>query len=222
MKFLALTDIHAAYHTAEEIIKKESPDVLIIGGDLTTVGSVAEAETALDIFQRSVPGLFCIAGNMDLVQHDELYVRRGFSLNGRGTIINDIGFFGVSGAPISRLHTPYEITEEEILRRIMEGYHQVQGAKRKILISHAPPYGTRVDLVHSGFHVGSTAVRDFIEEVQPDLVICGHIHESRGKDKIETSVVINCGAAKEGNYGLIEISENKITIENRNHFSTSE
>jgi Icc-related predicted phosphoesterase len=78
-----------------------------------------------------------------------------------------------------------------------------------------------VDLVHSGFHVGSTAVRDFIEEAQPDLVICGHIHESRGKDKIENSVVINCGAAKEGNYALVEISEDTITAENKNHFPRS-
>jgi uncharacterized protein len=222
MKLLALTDIHGAYCAAEEIIKKESPDILIIGGDLTTVGSVREAESALDIFQRSAPCIFCIAGNMDLVQHDELYLRRGFSINGCGIIINETGFFGVSGAPVSRLHTPYEITEEEIMKRIMEGYHQVRGAKRKICISHAPPYGTRVDIVHSGFHAGSTAIRDFIEEVQPDLVICGHIHESRGKDKIENSIIINCGAAKEGNYGLIEISVNGITAENMNHFSLVE
>jgi uncharacterized protein len=221
MKCIALTDIHAAYRIAEDIVNKESPDLLIIGGDLTTVGSVSEAESALDMLQRSVSQIFSVAGNMDIVQHDELYQRRGISLNARGVIIGDIGFFGVSGAPISRLHTPYEITEEEISRRIMEGYRQVQTTQRKILISHTPPYGTRVDLIHSGFHVGSTAVRDFIEDYQPDLVICGHIHESRGKDQIEKSRIINCGAGKEGNYGLIEIYEDRITVENLNSFSAS-
>jgi len=221
MKILALTDIHAAYRTAEEIIQKETPDILIIGGDLTTVGTVKEAETALNTFQRLSPTLFCIAGNMDVLQHDELFKRLGLSLNARGTIINDVGLFGVSGAPLSQLHTPYEIPEEEIFRRISEGYRQVQSARRKILITHAPPYGTKVDITHSGLHVGSTAVRDFIEEHRPDLVICGHIHESRGQDTLEESVIVNCGPAAQGNYVIVRIDAGTIEAKNEFHFSPS-
>ncbi len=221
MKILALTDIHSAYQKANEIISKESPDVLIIGGDLTNVGTMKEAEDALKSFQKFNPRLLCLAGNMDLPQHDDLYDRLGISLNACGVILEHIGFFGVSSAPISPLHTPYEITEKEISVRIHKGYKQVQHTAKKILVSHAPPYGTKVDIIHSGIHVGSTAVREFIEEHNPDVVICGHIHESRGQDIIENTRIVNCGTAKQGNYVIVEILGEKIEITNLQHFSYS-
>jgi Icc-related predicted phosphoesterase len=218
MKILALTDIHAAYRKAEEIITKESPDVCIIGGDLTTVGTIKEAENALNNFRQLSQRLYCLAGNMDMPQHDDLYDRLRISLNAHGEIIDHIGFLGVSSAPISPLHTPYEITEEEIARRIHEGYKHVKDAKKKILVSHSPPYGTKLDITHSGIHVGSTALRDFIEDHQPDVVICGHIHEGRGQDAIENSRIVNCGAAKQGNYVIVEILGDHIEIKNLQHF----
>ena len=219
MKILFLTDIHGAFRKAGEIIKKESPDICILGGDLTNVGTVKETENVVENFQQICPILYCLAGNMDLRQHDDLYQRIGISLNARGIIIEQVGIFGVSSAPISPLHTPYEITEEEISLRIHEGYKQVMHARKKILVSHAPPYGTKVDIIHSGYHVGSTAVRDFIEDHQPDIVICGHIHEGRGQDFIEDSWIVNCGTAKEGHYVILNILGEEIEIKNFQHFS---
>ena len=219
MKILALTDIHGTYRAAEQIIKKESPDILIIGGDLTTVGTVREAEIAVMNFQQLCEKVYCLSGNMDLRQHDNLYTRMGISLNAQGIMVGQDGFFGVSSAPVSSLQTPYEITEEEISLRIREGYKHIIHAKRKFLVSHAPPYGTKVDITHSGIHVGSTAVRNFIEEHQPDIVICGHIHEGRGQDVIENSRIVNCGAAKQGNYIVVEILKDRIEIKNLQLFS---
>jgi uncharacterized protein len=42
--------------------------------------------------------------------------------------------------------------------------------------------------------VGSTAVRQIIEEVQPLLALHGHIHESRGATRIGRTVAINSGS----------------------------
>jgi Icc-related predicted phosphoesterase len=206
MKILALTDIHGSYQKAKQIITHVSPDVVVIGGDLTTVGSVKEAEEALRQFQEICPRIFCIAGNMDLPAHDELCTRLNVSLNGRGIIIDGVGFFGVSAAPLSPLHTPYEISEEEITQRINHGYEHVKQSAIKVFVPHAPPYGTKVDIIHSGIHVGSTAVREFIEEEKPHVVICGHIHEARGQDTIESSRIVNCGMAAKGYYAIIDIS----------------
>lgn len=216
MKILALTDIHGSYSTAAAIIKDEPADVVIIGGDLTTVGTVKEAEEALALFQTGKGRFFCIAGNMDLPQHDKLFEQHGLSLNARGVQVDDIGFFGVSAAPYSKLHTPYEISEEELSLRIQKGYQMIKGASKKVFVPHAPPYGTKLDIIHSGIHVGSTAVREFIEEKQPDVVICGHIHESRGIDSIDKSQIVNCGTASHGNYALITI-EQDIQIKNLHH-----
>jgi len=42
--------------------------------------------------------------------------------------------------------------------------------------------------------VGSTAVRELIEEYQPPLSLHGHIHESRGKTRIGETIAINPGS----------------------------
>ena len=217
MKILALTDIHGSYDKAVDIIKKESADVVVIGGDLTTIGSVKEAEHALRQFQKLSQHVLCVASNMDLPQHDELFVKLGVSLNGRGIIIDDIGFFGVSAAPHSPLHTPYEISEEKIARRIAIGYAEVKHASVKVFVPHAPPYGTKVDIIHAGFHVGSTAVREFIEDWEPTVVICGHIHEARGQDVLGKCRIVNCGPASKGYYSIIRIQED-VEITNCQYF----
>lgn len=216
MKIVALTDIHGAYGIAERILAKEQPDIVVVGGDLTNVGTVKEAEQAIQQFQSIVSVTLCVAGNMDLPQHDELFVRLGVSINGSGRIIDNVGFCGCSASPHSPLHTPYEISEEEIAQKLYAGYSQIIHSAVKIVASHAPPYGTKVDIVHGGFHVGSTAVRDFIEQQQPDVCICGHIHEARGKDSLEKTIIINCGPCGKGYYGLI-IIEKEIKVFNKQH-----
>lgn len=47
-----------------------------------------------------------------------------------------------------------------------------------ILVSHAPPFNTNLDLLPDGRHVGSEAVRRFITQRQPILSLHGHFHES--------------------------------------------
>jgi Icc-related predicted phosphoesterase len=43
-------------------------------------------------------------------------------------------------------------------------------------------------------HLGSRAILDTIEEKQPPLVVCGHIHESAGeRATIGPSQVLNAG-----------------------------
>jgi Icc-related predicted phosphoesterase len=51
----------------------------------------------------------------------------------------------------------------------------------RVLICHAPPKNTKLDRAGEGRHFGSRAVRDFIEQVQPDYFYCGHIHEAAGQ-----------------------------------------
>jgi len=210
MKILAISDIHGAYGKAEAIIKNEAADVVILAGDLTTVGSVKEAERAIGQLASAASRLLAIAGNMDLPQHDELFVRLGVSIAGRGVEIGGVGFFGVSASPFTPMHTPYEIPEEEIAARLAAGYGEIRHCRRKVLIPHAPPYGTRVDIVHAGYHVGSTAVREMIETAEPDVVICGHIHEGRGEDTIGATKIVNCGSAADGYYAVIHIGEETV------------
>lgn len=207
MKIVALTDIHGRYDTAVRIIAVEKPDVTIIGGDLTTIGTMKEASDAIALFGKQCRTVLCVAGNMDLPEHDDMFAQSGISINGRGRLIGGVGFFGVSAAPHSPLKTPYEISEERILALAKAGHAEVATAALRIFVPHAPPYGTSLDIVHSGIHVGSTAVREFIEDHTPELTLCGHIHEARGRDSIGKSIIVNCGQASLGHYAVVEADQ---------------
>jgi Icc-related predicted phosphoesterase len=50
--------------------------------------------------------------------------------------------------------------------------------ERTIFVSHTPPYNTPLDITVEGKHVGSRAVRSFVEKNQPLLALHGHIHEA--------------------------------------------
>ncbi len=43
---------------------------------------------------------------------------------------------------------------------------------------HCPPYGTPLDLTYSAGHVGSRAIREFVEQKRPLLALSGHVHET--------------------------------------------
>jgi uncharacterized protein len=215
MHILALSDIHGAYAKAEEILVRETAhDLLLVSGDVTTHGSPAEAEGAIKKFQTYGKPILVISGNMDSPEIDDAFTQIGCSINAKGIIIGDVGFFGVSASPFSPLHTPYEISENEILQRAESGWNDVKSARWKVFVSHAPPYKTKLDQIFLGKHVGSTAIRTVIDTYQPDVVVCGHIHEARGSDTLGVSRMINCGPTAKGYYIVIEIGKT-ITMENR-------
>jgi len=87
-------------------------------------------------------------------------------------------------------------TIEEDLRRLKK----LSDPKKTVYVIHAPPFNTKLDIITTKAHVGSKAVRDFIEKEQPLLALHGHIHESpqmsgSWKDKIGKTMCINVGSS---------------------------
>ena len=71
-----------------------------------------------------------------------------------------------------------------------------------IAVIHCPPYGTRCDVLFNRQHIGSRALRDWIERHQPILALHGHIHESPHMsgafaDRVGRTVVVNPGCDHE-------------------------
>ena|SRR3989344_4257805 len=65
--------------------------------------------------------------------------------------------------------------------------------KKIIFITHAPPYGTKLDLIVTS-HCGNKTLRNFVLKNKIDLHICGHLHENFGKeDRISKTRIINPG-----------------------------
>ncbi|MBU1974600.1 MAG: metallophosphoesterase, partial [Nanoarchaeota archaeon] len=70
--------------------------------------------------------------------------------------------------------------------------HQaLKDVKKKIMLTHTHPENSILSL---GLFPGSAGVRKAIDEFQPDLHLCGHMHESDGiEEMIGKTRVINVG-----------------------------
>ena len=80
----------------------------------------------------------------------------------------------------------------------LEDLARLGPAGETLFVLHSPPRGTRCDMIGTASHVGSRAIRAFIERHQPPLVLSGHIHESPRvsssyRDTIGRTVVVNPG-----------------------------
>lgn len=59
-----------------------------------------------------------------------------------------------------------------------------------ILLVHGPPHGYG-DLTDDGQHVGSPSLTARIQDIKPQLVVCGHLHESFGVYALGETTVVN-------------------------------
>ena len=208
MRIAYLVDVHGGFDAVADAMGAiGEADLLLVGGDITTGGTPDQAAAAIERWRPLAPRLLALAGNMDSPEIDARLSELGVALDGRGYRLGAVGVFGVSAAPHSPLHTPYELSEHELERRINDGFAAVRECPVKVFCPHPPPHGTSCDRLASGEHVGSTAVRSFVEREQPDVVLCGHIHEARGVDRIGVTQIVNPGPAGAGHYAVVDIDD---------------
>ena len=96
----------------------------------------------------------------------------------------------------------------------------LEKASNMILVLHSPPRASLVDL-EGVRHRGSEAVNDILEELKPIACFCGHVHNAKGREKIGSTVVINPGAMKYGNYTVVDIKGKVIDAKFGNMRQTS-
>jgi len=170
-------------------------------------------------------------GNDDIYELDDVINKSEYVINPAGKIIqidNSYEVVGCDHANMTPWKCPRDIEDELLEIKLEEIMVNVKNPATAILVSHAPPYGTKIDLapaldkdlkyVTRGGqvvfeHVGSKAIRKIIEKYQPLLGLHGHIHESKGYDKIGRTLVINPGSEyNEGilHVAIVVISEDKI------------
>lgn len=191
-------------------VEEKGCDAVFVAGDITNFGTVEEAESILATIADAGRPVFFVAGNCDppsLLNHrprDERIINLHLSKH----IFGGYSLAGLGGSLVtSHGMTLIELSEEE-LSRMLSSIPSLE--RPSILLSHNPPYGTDADLSMSGEHVGSYAVREFVERVAPVLVSCGHIHEARSISRLGDTLVVNAGPAKNGYCALIETGPNGV------------
>jgi uncharacterized protein len=208
MKILAVSDIHGKFHQILGYMKKNPADLVILTGDITHFGPLELAKDILnEICLFEIP-VFAIPGNCDPEGiHSCIENSNSINIHGRSIIIKNIGIAGFGGSNPTPFNTPLEFEEIEIYNELKKVMGEIENQKVRILVTHMPPFGTKTDILPSGDHVGSKALRKIIEEFQPSLNICGHIHEARAIDKIGDTLIVNPGELSEGFVAIIDIDE---------------
>lgn len=176
MHLLVFCDIHQDWEALRKIVAKKA-EIYICLGDLSNVG--AGLEEAGKIMAPLKDKLWLLPGNNETPEqigalcdkhgfldfHQKVIEKEGFNLAGFGL---------VTPTPFN---TPGETKEEEFQKALkkLEGYQNL------CLFLHNPPKDTELDVLQNGVHVGSQAIRDFINQNSPLYSFSAHIHEHEGK-----------------------------------------
>lgn len=95
-----------------------------------------------------------------------------------------------------------ELAARPTIEADLEALARASDPARTVYVVHTPPWGTRLDVMHGGAHIGSRALRAFVERHQPPLTLHGHVHESprltgRIDDRLGRTLCVNPGASRQ-------------------------
>jgi Icc-related predicted phosphoesterase len=189
MKILAFSDLHASRKQAAQLVEASQQADLVIGaGDYCNMRQGLGAALALLGGIRAP--MVLVPGNAESADELRAEVEEGIAvLHGAGATIGGVKLFGLGcGVP----PTPFgewscDLSEGEAAERL------ANCAAADILITHSPPKGV-ADSTSQGQSVGSVAIAEAIGRIQPELALCGHIHDSWGQEgRIGATRIVNLG-----------------------------
>jgi Icc-related predicted phosphoesterase len=211
MYWIAFGDVHERTELAARIPGIREAAGVIVSGDLTNRGGAPKAKAVFEAIAAINPKILAQQGNMDTDAVGSFLDARGVNLHRQAVeLAPGLGIMGVGWSTPTPFGTPSEIPEATLAAWIEETYAQAKGFAHLICVIHEPPANTALDLV-GGRHVGSPAVRAFLERAQPEVCITGHIHESRGEERLGKTLAINPGALGHGGFVRIDYAEGRLT-----------
>lgn len=151
--------------------------------------------------------VYMAAGNDDHFEVDDIIHNSSSIVNcgNQKVMVGDHEMVTFSWANPTPWNTPREKEDVELEPMLEELIEKVQDKSTAIFNFHAPPYGFALDLAPEltkdliqaadrKIHVGSHAVANMIQKYQPLIGLHGHIHESRGVQKVGKTTILNPGS----------------------------
>ena len=212
LRILALADLHDHAEMLDPL-RTIDCDLIAFCGDLHNGSSRrAAVPVAVALADLGRPVLI-VPGNMDHKDVvPDLWRDFGFKMLHRSVFLRgDYGFIGMGGIIArnpARLGDPtrYYNHDSDVYSALTDACRKISEKRFKIVLTHQPPRETR-DRLYNGEYSGSVGLRRFVEERQPDLLLCGHIHEDRGDARIGKTRIINVGELRRGFGALIELAD---------------
>ncbi len=189
MRVQIFSDIHGDFASLRQAIAVAA-DIYIAAGDLVTWP--APLDPCAEVLGSLGERLWVMPGNNETdEQVREFCGCHGFrSFHEAVYEVGGVHFAGLGYSNPTPFDTPGEYSEEELAARLA----RFAGRLPQVLICHAPPLNTRLDEAGPGLHFGSKAVRDYIDEHQPEYCFCGHIHEGAGRTaRLGATLAANVG-----------------------------
>jgi uncharacterized protein len=201
-------------------VRMESSELARLSGDEAALGRLFRSEITAQMqrwcdlaAERLDPSVRCIItpGNDDPVDADPVIAAHP-RVECPELELCDLGpvtMASLGVVPTTPWNTERECSEDELGKQIEEMLEQVPSGQPCILNLHCPPYASGLDdapelddtlkpVIRGGrpsiIPVGSHAVRDAIKRYQPVVGLHGHIHESRGVQKIGRTLCVNPGS----------------------------
>ena len=151
--------------------------------------------------------VYMAPGNDDHFEVDQIISdsKAIVNCNNKNVMLGDHEMITFCWANPTPWNTPREKPDEELEPMLEQLISTVKDKSNSIFNFHVPPYGFALDLAPEltkdlvqaadrKIHVGSRAVAKMIEKYQPLIGLHGHIHESRGAQKIKKTLIINPGS----------------------------
>lgn len=194
VRIFATSDIHGNRNIMNKLkVIAEKVDLILVCGDIGGKNTINKTLLQFSTYQRqdtdylsgilqdiAIPTRF-ILGNDDWFEYTGSHYL---------TQPEDIG--GLSLVPFEYvLITPFNTNREVNENKLNYELHKLSAGKNSIIVAHTPPIGAG-DILYNGSRCGSRAVRNWIEEVQPKIWLCGHIHENNSISHISDTLVFNC------------------------------
>ncbi|HWR03839.1 MAG TPA: metallophosphoesterase family protein [Humidesulfovibrio sp.] len=214
MYWIVVGDVHESTDLFERIPGVAGAEALILSGDLTNRGGPAQADHVIEAAQRANPRVLAQVGNMDEPSVTGHLAAKGLNIHREALLLAPgLALMGVGYSTITPFGTPSEATEADMAAWLDETHAKAKalvgptgdGGGRILAVIHNAPHGTSLDRLPNGMSVGSTAVRAFLDAAQPDICVCGHIHEGQGEERLGRCQVLNPGLLADGGFARVDL-----------------
>ena len=209
--WIGVGDIHEDISLLNKIPDLADAAGVIISGDITNRGGRRRAGHLLNAVSAINSNIYAQIGNMDRAEITDYLDEKGWNIHAKGKqLAKNIGIMGVGYSTPTPFRTPSEVPDAMLGHWLEMGYEQIKHFSKLILVAHDPPFGSKTAELPSGENVGNKSVLEFIQRVQPDICLTGHIHEANTEDFIGKTKVLNPGMLCMGGYALIRLKEGRL------------
>jgi len=209
--WIGIGDIHEDISLLNEIPGLNDAAGIIISGDITNRGGRRRASYLLKTVSEINFNIYAQIGNMDRAEITDYLEEKGWNIHAKGKqLAKNVGIMGVGYSTPTPFRTPSEVPDAMLGKWLGIAYEQIKHLPKLILVAHDPPFGSKTAELPSGENVGNKSVLEFIQRVQPDICLTGHIHEANTEDFIGRTKVLNPGMLCMGGYAFIQLKEDKL------------